>query len=572
MGGGAPDPGKGRIRAEPRPGSRSGWGCKLFDFGHFAVEFVTHVAGILVSEGAPGWVALALVAGFLLATASLMAATVRQTAALDLLRRSLRRAGAGRDTSGRLDLEAVMAELREASAQGREHAAVTTAWMEFRETLLVEDAAGEAVVRNSVRPAVFFNLEDLGFGPGWLRSLPNLFVAVGLLLTFLGLIAALDQFQNQIGPSATLAPGEMAGFLSIASAKFIMSLTGLACSILFTMALRWRVGEVERALRSANETIEESLSFQGHEEIAAGMLREQQQMRSILQGLATDVAAQISQSLSATIGGAIQGGLAPLLERIQAQSSEGIGAMVRELSERLSGDVGRALAESGSRLEQASERLTQLGDQLSRSGETLRSSLEAGATAAAAELGRSATQLAETAGRLQREIAEAGQQAASVVADLVEAADGFGKVAGTLTAVAQPLAEAAGRIERSNKAVEEAAGRLAQTAASSAGAAEAALEAVRTTLGAKTQAIEAILVRLREITEHLQGHGAEMDRIDQALGEAFDRYTAEVQTALDQLQGHVRRLQDALAPGLDTLREVVEQVEAFRPTSPDGRR
>jgi hypothetical protein len=58
-----------------------------------------------------------------------------------------------------------------------------------------------------------------------------------------------------------------------------------------------------------------------------------------------------------------------------------------------------------------------------------------------------------------------------------------------------------------------------------------------------------------------------MDDIDRKLGAAFDRYTSEVQSALDLLQDHVKRLQEHLAPALDTLREVVEQAEAFRPVT-----
>jgi hypothetical protein len=55
-------------------------------------------------------------------------------------------------------------------------------------------------MRNAVRPSLFSSAEDLGFGPGWRRILPNLLLAVGLFLTFLGLIAALTQFEDTIGP------------------------------------------------------------------------------------------------------------------------------------------------------------------------------------------------------------------------------------------------------------------------------------------------------------------------------------------------------------------------------------
>src|SRR5699024_8159332 len=88
--------------------------------------------------------------------------------------------------SPRIDAEAKRLRTR----KGYEH--ISTAWNEFRETLIVDETPDQPVLRNSVRPSAFFNLEDLHFGPGFSRHLPSLFVTVGLFLTFLGLISALQ--------------------------------------------------------------------------------------------------------------------------------------------------------------------------------------------------------------------------------------------------------------------------------------------------------------------------------------------------------------------------------------------
>ena len=74
------------------------------------------------------------------------------------------------------------------------------------------------------------------------RQLPALFVSIGLLLTFLGLVAALEQTAQLLGSDSTDATATVRGLttlLNIASAKFIMSLAGLACSIVFTVVLRF---------------------------------------------------------------------------------------------------------------------------------------------------------------------------------------------------------------------------------------------------------------------------------------------------------------------------------------------
>lgn len=84
-----------------------------------------------------------------------------------------------------------------------------------------------------MRPSQFFNLEDLHFGGGLSRVLPGLFVTVGLFLTFLGLFSALHAMNTAEGVSEEA----MTNLLTVASAKFIMSLTGLACSIMLEEAI-----------------------------------------------------------------------------------------------------------------------------------------------------------------------------------------------------------------------------------------------------------------------------------------------------------------------------------------------
>ncbi|TDE40851.1 hypothetical protein [Antarcticimicrobium sediminis] len=117
---------------------------------------------------------------------------------------------------------------------------VWEAWDEFNETLVLDDIDdGPARLRNSIRPSSFLNVEDLGFGTGLFRILPNTFVSLGLLLTFLGLVAALHQFATQMDAGNGMDEA-MRNFMKIASAKFVMSLVGLLCSIAFTVLLRAR--------------------------------------------------------------------------------------------------------------------------------------------------------------------------------------------------------------------------------------------------------------------------------------------------------------------------------------------
>src|SRR5579885_2033890 len=68
------------------------------------------------------------------------------------------------------------------------------AWNQFKDTLIFpdHDIEGEPLaIRNTARPQDYFNSADAGLHFRFYRALPNLFVGIGLLLTFVGLVSAL---------------------------------------------------------------------------------------------------------------------------------------------------------------------------------------------------------------------------------------------------------------------------------------------------------------------------------------------------------------------------------------------
>ena len=69
-----------------------------------------------------------------------------------------------------------------------------------------------------------------------LRILPNVFVGIGLTITFLGLIAALSVATTNLTDDLE---GAIEGLLAASSAKFYTSLFALFSSILLTIYLRY---------------------------------------------------------------------------------------------------------------------------------------------------------------------------------------------------------------------------------------------------------------------------------------------------------------------------------------------
>ena len=81
-------------------------------------------------------------------------------------------------------------------------------------------------------------------------ALPNLFVGIGLLLTFVGLVAALTFTTKAIGGAATSQQTQEAlkDLLHAASFKFYTSIAGLLVSIALTMTLRCSSATLENRL------------------------------------------------------------------------------------------------------------------------------------------------------------------------------------------------------------------------------------------------------------------------------------------------------------------------------------
>lgn len=111
-------------------------------------------------------------------------------------------------------------------------------WVEFADTLIRPDqsnidAFGSPNVRNVRRPEEFISLRSTGMAGDFVRSIPGVIVGFGLVLTFVGLIAALTVAAGNLDAATTpIGMRKVLGtLLGTAGAKFYASATALLCSI-----------------------------------------------------------------------------------------------------------------------------------------------------------------------------------------------------------------------------------------------------------------------------------------------------------------------------------------------------
>ncbi|MCV2870391.1 hypothetical protein OEW28_17390 [Defluviimonas sp. WL0002] len=680
------------------------------DAGRTVVDLIITLAELLTkNDGAPGLVAILLVLALLVFGLTFWLRTRNQVKAVGEMRAMVEAYPGIREFSSGFD--EFRAKVKERSAASKQWFDLSEAWDEFSETVVVDDVDGTITQRNSIRPSSFLNVHDLGFGPGVFRILPNLFVSVGLFLTFLGLVAALNEFsltmQGASNADAGLQ-GAMTGFMQIASAKFVMSLVGLACSIVFTYLLRKRGDFVDHELHKLCLRIERRLVFVSLEDIGFRQLKAATEQREHLREIGFSMVAELRKPLDELpehITRSISAQMDPIIDKVSRMGTASMEGLVGDLSTQLTHSVGNALNRASESLGEASDRISlmvdrmnasnaQAGDglqsalaemavainnlrqQVAATGETASSTMTRGAeqllsvmnetlagirdntSEGAAAMRSAADEMRQAAERFRDELAAAASDGAAAAQSQMAATttiasraiDGAGKVVlesfesasqeiarlgatmgetigGTLLhqldAVSSRLGDLGAAIDTSVAGANSAASglrsgaeavsgasasfgdasrqlvgaveplrnahdkiesqirKLAETTASVSDIVQAdaksvvayskhVLDTAQAALGTEREGIRASLEATRVALQEISDQAEKLDQIDIMLGKALSNYNSQLEAALGAAQDHVTQMRDRLAPGIDTLRSVVEQAEAFLPAQ--GRR
>jgi methyl-accepting chemotaxis protein len=236
------------------------------------------------------------------------------------------------------------------------------AWREFQESMVDESASP---VRNTNRPSAFFNRATPKLTV--LHFASNIFVGVGLILTFLGLIVALDTAAQNMGEDIAAAKLSLEHLLTVAGAKFFTSVAGLGASIW----LRFTEYNLSKKIRRDTDLIcgllERGLLYVSPQRLAVEQLDVLREQRDQLKFFNTDVALQLSERIGAQFTQAIAPVAASLTELNDNMTSvtQGIGAGAREAIEKVSGEQLRGLSET---LGELRGKLDAIGQSVGNSG------------------------------------------------------------------------------------------------------------------------------------------------------------------------------------------------------------
>jgi hypothetical protein len=218
------------------------------------------------------------------------------------------------------------------------------AWSQFKETLIFPDEDIEEApfaIQNTARPQDYFNSHDAGLHFRFYRALPNLFVGLGLLLTFVGLVSALYFATNGI-ESADIAQTQSAlrDLLRAATFKFYTSVAGLAGSILLGLVMRGGTNVIERGFDNLSRSLEDKLRRVTPESIANRQYREAREQTRNLRRFNDEVALTVGRYVEEALNNSLPGHLSKAMEPVAVK----LGEVTSNLS-RMNEDALRSMAD-----------------------------------------------------------------------------------------------------------------------------------------------------------------------------------------------------------------------------------
>lgn len=411
---------------------------------------------------------------------------------------------------------------------------IDSAWQEFSETLILPRVSDDGLLKpcsNTERPQEFFNLHDLHMGPQFTKSLPNIFIAVGLSLTFLGLISALSsavQGIEQAAGDTQSIQESISGLLNAASAKFYASLFALFTSIVLTIEIKGFTSKLENELKTLNGLIEAGVRHLTLESLSVESNRILHNQLSQLQTFNTDLAMKVGQEVQQSL----ERTLSPLVERmadmgadINDSNIQNLTRITEEVTKGIQGAAGESMERVAGTLDAVSEKLGGLTDILSGALSSFDSDFKKMLDGLKSSLEDSTHSVAEGVGETMAGMNEGIKESASTVTGLV--------------------AELAETIEALSKSGEEIAAKGGEAlSASVSAAAEAAGESI-------TRAGQELSNGFRESTSDLVNSFA-----------TITRQLSELDSSLTSMPQNLNQINDKLSDSSESIRDASVQFRA----------
>ena len=361
-------------------------------------------------------------------------------------------------------------------------------WPEFSKTLIPPldhiDSPDFRVYRATKRPSDYFDsthvLRDVK--PFFLES-ENL-IGLGLIFTFLGLIAALVHAGLNLGGSDAEAVGVVIkNLLSTAGAKFFASLGGVFGALIQTLAKVSFSDSAETELKRFISRLESLLPFANLEKIAAEQYAHAVRQTARLEEMGAEITLAIGTrienaltSMPDLMKGAMSDAMAPTNDRLEklsdgiaSTSTDAMGKLVEQFTEQLTGAGEQTMNQVVGQLESLSGTLHQTVAQLSSSNAEIRTTMTSLLEVMKSSGSQFDDSIKGSADSAAKQMAEVSESVALALNQLISKLDEQHQetsraLSGLVTTFTQAGEEAAGQMKESSKASSKAIGEALQEA------------------------------------------------------------------------------------------------------------
>ena len=333
-------------------------------------------------------------------------------------------------------------------------------WKKFSESLILpHDEKGEPI-RATERPEAYFGETCLIASRLNLRlwqSVPNILVGMGLLFTFVGLIAALYFASEGVAAKDIAKTQESLGnLLHAATFKFVTSVAGLFSSLVFSWWEKHCLHRVQKVLDEFCRLLEERVVFTTPEQLAYEQIRETRkqtlQFERFNADFAVSIASNISEALDKCFAERLQHALDGLIQEIKALGErlgkigeEGMRQLLDGFLKELKGGAGAEMNSLKVTLAELDANLRKTAEAIEKSGGIFSRQVEIGAQpleSATARFKESVEKLDD----IVKEAQSSGQTMLEVRDELKNTSDSLESAADPLREAARNLREAADKV------------------------------------------------------------------------------------------------------------------------------
>jgi HEPN domain-containing protein len=442
------------------------------------------------------------------------------------------------------------------------------AWREYRQSLKASDD-GVLYARRPDECLGLHAIDSASFPARFFAAMHGYFIGVGLLLTFVGLVAAL-KFAAAGVASADLAVAKQAlnGLLSAASFKFMTSIAGLGCSLMLSIAARTVTYFIEGAALGLAHDLERVMVPIVAECVAYDQLAATRAQLVALERIASAPAANAGAASD-------HESLQHILKAFLTEMRGSAGTEMKQLAGKLS-DIGDAMGQMQTHIGNSgqgfADQMSLAASRLLRAATTLEASLDGRVQKMGAKIDSLAGSFAKSEATFATVANKAAQDMAQRLGGVL---GGFGDFTTSLQSQIASMREIASSLDSARRVLDDSAGTWMRSAAPVAASVEASrqiaaeLGQVASRVGTAQRDMAEMaraMVQLSEKTSSVwDNYQSRFEKVDDDLQLVFDRlqggtraFGKEFMDFVGKLDSSFAEGMQALALGTEELREVAE--------------